>query len=81
MLIYVWLTMAKRGVKFTILIEKDEDCYYVASVAELPGCHTQARTIDELMERIREAITAYLEAGGKNTRQECSLPHNISFIR
>ena len=57
--------MAKREVKFTILIEKDEDGYYVASVAELPGCHTQARTIDELMERIREAITAYLEAGGK----------------
>ena len=57
--------MAKREVKFTILIEKDEDGYYVASVAELPGCHTQARTIDELMERIREAIMAYLEAGGK----------------
>jgi len=57
--------MAKREVKFTILIEKDEDGYYVASVAELPGCHTQARTIDELMKRIREAITAYLEAGGK----------------
>jgi len=61
--------MAKKEVRLTILIERDEDGYYVASVAELPGCHTQARTIDELMERIREAITAYLEAGGKNTRQ------------
>ena len=57
--------MVKRKVRLTILIERDEDGYYVASVAELPGCHTQARTIDELMERIREAITAYLEAGGK----------------
>jgi len=57
--------MAKREVKFTILIERDEDGYYVASVAELPGCHTQARTMDELMRRIREAIMAYLEAGGK----------------
>ena len=68
-LIYAWSTMAKKEVRLTILIERDEDGYYVASVAELPGCHTQARTIDELMERIREAITAYLEAGGKNTRQ------------
>ena len=45
----------------TIIIERDEDGYYVASVAELPGCHTQARSLDELMERIKEAIDLYLE--------------------
>ena len=45
----------------TIIIERDEDGYYVASVAELPGCHTQARSLDELMERIKEAIELYLE--------------------
>jgi predicted RNase H-like HicB family nuclease len=48
--------------KFNVVIEKDEDGYYVASVPELPGCHTQAKTLDELTERIEEAIKLYLEA-------------------
>ncbi|MEA1904606.1 MAG: type II toxin-antitoxin system HicB family antitoxin [Candidatus Hadarchaeota archaeon] len=47
--------------KFNIVIEKDEDGYYVGSVPELPGCHTQARTLDELTKRIEEAIKLYLE--------------------
>lgn len=42
--------------KFKVLIERDEDGYFVASVPALPGCHTQAKTIPELMERVREAI-------------------------
>ena len=50
--------------KFSVVIEKDEDDYYVASVPELPGCHTQAKTLDELMERIREAVELYLEVEG-----------------
>jgi len=53
------LMMEKR--KFDVVIERDEDRYYVASVPELPGCHTQARTLDELMKRIEEAIELYLE--------------------
>jgi predicted RNase H-like HicB family nuclease len=47
--------------EFTIVIEQDEDDIYVASVPELEGCHTQARTLDELKERIKEAIELYLE--------------------
>ena len=47
--------------EFTIVIEQDEDGIYVASVPELKGCHTQAKTLDELRERIREAIQLYLE--------------------
>lgn len=47
---------------FTIVVEKDEDGYYVASVKELPGCHTQAKTMEELLKRICEAIIAYSEA-------------------
>jgi predicted RNase H-like HicB family nuclease len=50
--------------KFAVVVEKDEDGYYVASVPELPGCHTQAKTLDELMRRIREAIEVYLESEG-----------------
>ncbi|MDO8569542.1 MAG: type II toxin-antitoxin system HicB family antitoxin [bacterium] len=42
--------------QFKVLIERDEDGYFVASVPALPGCHTQAKTIPELMERVREAI-------------------------
>ncbi len=43
-------------------MEKDEDGYYVASVPMLPGCHTQAKSMDDLLERTKEAIEAYLEA-------------------
>lgn len=47
--------------EYTIVIEQDEDGIYVASVPELKGCHTQAKTLDELRERIKEAIQLYLE--------------------
>jgi len=46
---------------FNVLMERDEDGYYVASVVELPGCHTQAKTLNELNRRIREAVEAYLQ--------------------
>ena len=46
---------------FNVVIECDAEGYYVASVPELPGCHTQARSLDTLMARIREAIELYLE--------------------
>ncbi|MBO3841713.1 MAG: type II toxin-antitoxin system HicB family antitoxin [Candidatus Brockarchaeota archaeon] len=49
--------------KFAVIVEKDEDGYYVASVPELPGCHTQAKTLDELTDRIREAIELYWRLG------------------
>ena len=54
-------------VKFGVIVEKDEDGYYIASVPELPGCHTQAKTLDKVMKRIKEAIEAYLEAEGLNS--------------
>lgn len=47
--------------EFNILIEEDEDGFFVASVPELRGCHTQAKSLDELMNRIREAIELCLE--------------------
>ena len=46
--------------EFTVLIEKGEDCYLISEVVELPGCHTQAKTLDELMKRTKEAIDFYL---------------------
>ena len=50
--------------EFSVVIEKDSEGYYVASVPALPGCHTQARTLDELMERVREAAQLCLEVQG-----------------
>jgi predicted RNase H-like HicB family nuclease len=47
---------------FDVVVEQDEEGYYVASVPVLPGCHTQARSLDELMSRIREAIALYIES-------------------
>ncbi|MCX7049337.1 MAG: type II toxin-antitoxin system HicB family antitoxin [Candidatus Sumerlaeota bacterium] len=47
--------------EFSVVIEKDEDGYFVASVPELKGCHTQARSLDTLMKRVKEAIELCLE--------------------
>jgi predicted RNase H-like HicB family nuclease len=44
-----------------VIVERDEDGYYVASVPALAGCHTQARSLDNLMQRIQEAIAASIE--------------------
>lgn len=47
--------------EFSVIVERDADGYYVASVPELRGCHTQARSLDKLIERVREAIELCLE--------------------
>jgi predicted RNase H-like HicB family nuclease len=48
--------------KFTVVIERDEEGYYVATVPGLPGCHTQAKNLDALMKRVREVIELCLQA-------------------
>ena len=49
---------------FDVIIERDSEGYYIASVPQLRGCHTQAKSLDTVMERIREAIALCLEVGG-----------------
>nr|VFJ99245.1 MAG: Predicted nuclease of the RNAse H fold, HicB family [Candidatus Kentron sp. LFY] len=51
--------------QFNVVIEKDADAFFVASVPALPGCHTQARSLDVLMERTREAIELCIEVQGQ----------------
>lgn len=51
--------------KFDAVIRKDQDGYFVASVPSLPGCHTQARSLEELKPRIEEAVALCLDAGGR----------------
>jgi predicted RNase H-like HicB family nuclease len=48
-----------------VVVERDEGGYYVASVAALRGCHTQARSLDELIPRTQEAIELCLEVEGE----------------
>jgi len=50
---------------FDVVIQKDGDGWYVGSVPALPGCHTQAKSLDKLMVRIREAIELCLEEKGE----------------
>lgn len=51
--------------EYSVIIERDSDGYYVAEVPELPGCHTQAKSLDKLMERVREAIQVCRDAQGE----------------
>ncbi len=46
--------------KYNVIIEEGEDGYLISDVVELPGCHTQAKTYDELIKRTKEAISLYL---------------------
>ncbi len=57
----------KAKQKFTVVIERDEDGCYIASVPALRGCHTQAKNLDTLLKRIREAIELCLEVEGRET--------------
>jgi len=50
--------------QFDVVVEKDSDGFFVATVPALPGCHTQANSLDELMSRIKEAIELCVEVQG-----------------
>lgn len=64
------IVMNKKHGEFHIIIEKDEDGYFVADVPELPGCHTQAKSLDELIKRTQEAILLCLEVSGRTKEVE-----------
>jgi len=49
--------------KYAVVIEKGESGYYIAYVPSIPGCHTQAKTLPQLMRRVQEAIELCLECG------------------
>ena len=55
------MSKGRKVREFDVLIERDSEGYYIASVPALRGCHTQARTLDQLTKRIREAIELCLE--------------------
>lgn len=49
---------------FDVVVERDSEGFFVATVPALPSCHTQAKSLDQLMERIKEAIELCLEVDG-----------------
>ena len=56
--------------EFTVVIERDEDGYFIGTVPQLKGCHTQAKSLDELMERIKEAALLCLEVEGEDGEED-----------
>ena len=54
--------MKKKVLNFTVLIEKDEDGWYVASVPDIAGCYTQGKTVALVLGRVKEAIEVCLES-------------------
>ena len=56
--------------RFSVVIMEDESGGYVAIVPELPGCHTQGETLDELMRNVKEAIELYLETLSEEEKEE-----------
>jgi predicted RNase H-like HicB family nuclease len=52
--------------EFSVIIERDVEGYYVASIPALRGCHTQAMSLDDLMARVREAVELCLEVQGED---------------
>jgi predicted RNase H-like HicB family nuclease len=59
--------------QFDVVVEKDSEGFFVATVPALPGCHTQAKSLDQLMERIKEAIELCLEVTGTH-------PESLDFV-
>ena len=61
---------------FNVLIERDSEGYFVATVPALKGCHTQAKSLNKLMARVREAIELCLEVEGERAGDK---PANASW--
>lgn len=52
--------------EFSVIIERDAEGYYIASVPALRGCHSQAKSLDQVMSRVREAVELCLEDQGES---------------
>ena len=63
--------------RFTVVMEKDEDGIYVVTVPALPGCISDGRTVEEAMSNIREAVRGFID--DMNADRE-AIPHDIDII-
>ncbi len=62
--------MSRRVYEFSVVILEDETGGYIAVVPELPGCHTQGDSLDEVIKNVREAIELYLETLSEEEKEE-----------
>jgi predicted RNase H-like HicB family nuclease len=67
--------------EFDVVILEDETGGYVAFVPNLPGCHTQGETLEELMENVREAIELYLETLTDEEKEEALKQRMVGIQR
>lgn len=74
--------MAKvaKELQFKIVIEQDENGFFVASVPELPGCYTQGKTLEEVRKRIKEAIELVLESDSDVRKEKLSSPKSSPYF-
>ncbi len=70
--------MTKISQQFRVVVEQDEDGYFVASVPAFPGCHTQAKNLNELRKRIREVVLLCLEIAKDDERYRSRIK-NFSY--
>ena len=68
--------MSKRIREFSVVILEDESGGYIAVVPELPGCHTQGDSLDEVIKNVKEAIELYLETLSEEEKKEL-LSHRV----
>ena len=64
---------------FYVVIERDEDGFYVGEVPQLNACYAQGKTLDELMQNIREVIELCLEEQEQDyflCARSCSITSN-----
>ena len=54
--------MEGKSLNYMVLIEQDEDGVFIAKVPDIPGCYTQGKNVEQVMERVKEAIRVCLEA-------------------
>ncbi len=68
-----------KAYNFSFVITQDGDGYYMASVPQLPGCHTQAKSLSTLNKRLGEAIELYLEVEDK--KKETIIPSKFIGVQ
>jgi predicted RNase H-like HicB family nuclease len=71
----------KKSAKITlpVIVEKDEDGFYVAECPLLKGCYTQEETLDEALKNIREVIEMCLEEENEDEISDIAHIQEFSF--
>lgn len=62
-----------KVLNFRVILEQDEEGYFVASVPAIPGCHSQGKTYEEALKNIKEAIELCLEAADLDPRYKAKV--------